>query len=95
MYVTSTILLHLFLPISRSLKEKRSIIQPLIHRLRKEFNISVSEVEKMDNLNEAVILCAHASNNKIFSRTYLNKVEYFIITKYKNIDLIESKIEIV
>ena len=40
---------RLFIRASRSLKEKRRVLQSLKERLRKRFNISVAEVGAQDN----------------------------------------------
>jgi len=90
-----TATIHLLLLDSHSLKEKRSTIKPIIHRLQKEFNLSVSEVEKLDKWNESIILCAHASNNKSFSLSYLGKVESFILKNYRNVEVLEVKLEVI
>lgn len=93
MRVIATIVLHIYIPGSHSLKEKRSIIKPIIHRLHRKFNISISEVEKLDVWNEAILICAHVSNNKEFSRSYVQKVDAFIIKFFNNVDLIDSRTE--
>ncbi|HBK54370.1 DUF503 domain-containing protein [Syntrophomonas wolfei] len=38
----------LFFPYSSSLKEKRKVINSIIDRIRKRFNVSISEVEHQD-----------------------------------------------
>ena len=40
--------LELYLPLNTSLKGKRSILKPLIARLRKDFNVSVCEADAQD-----------------------------------------------
>jgi uncharacterized protein YlxP (DUF503 family) len=47
--------LEVYIPGVGSLKEKRGNIKPLIARIRKEFNVSVAEVEDMDQLGHMVI----------------------------------------
>ncbi len=46
-----------------SLKEKRSIIRPLVERTRSRFNATVAEVESNDAANVAVIAVAVLSND--------------------------------
>ncbi len=94
MYIICTVLFHLYIPSSHSLKDKRSIIKPIIHRLHREFNISVSEVEKMDAWNETILVCAHVSNDKKFSQSYIYKIKAFILKYFNNIDLVDTRIEI-
>ena len=43
----------LALPAAHSLKEKRGMLKPLIAQLRKEFNVSVAEVEEQDRWQAA------------------------------------------
>ena len=95
MYTTSIIVFHLFIPACNSLKRKRGHLKPLLHAIKKKFNVSVSEIEKLDNWNETVIACAHVSNNMAFARTYMNKIEYFILNEFQNFQLLDSKIEII
>ena len=94
MYLICTVLFHIYIPSSHSLKEKRSIIKPIIHRLRREFNISVSEVEMLDVWNEAILVCAHISNDKNFSQSYVQRIKAFILKYFNKIDLVDTKIEI-
>jgi uncharacterized protein YlxP (DUF503 family) len=47
--------LSLALPAVHSLKEKRGVLKPLIAQLRKEFNVSVAEVEEQDRWQAAAI----------------------------------------
>jgi hypothetical protein len=43
----------LALPAAHSLKEKRGMLKPLLAQLRKEFNVSVAEVEEQDRWQAA------------------------------------------
>ena len=49
----ATIELHIAM--NDLLKGKRSVIKPLIARLRSEYNVSVAEVGQQDSLRNAVI----------------------------------------
>jgi len=94
MYIICTVLFHLYLPSSHSLKDKRSIIKPIIHRLHRKFNISISEVEKMDTWKETILVCAHVSNDKNFTQSYIQRIKTFILKYFNNIDLVDTRIEI-
>lgn len=48
----------LSLPMAHSLKEKRGLLKPLVERLRREFNVSVAEVEDQDRWQAAEIAIA-------------------------------------
>jgi uncharacterized protein YlxP (DUF503 family) len=54
----ATLTFHLHLPACFSLKDKRGRIKPLMSRLRREFNVSVAEMDRQDKWSEAVIACA-------------------------------------
>jgi uncharacterized protein YlxP (DUF503 family) len=87
--------LHLYLPGCSSLKEKRSRIKPLIHRLHREFNISVAEVDHQDKWKDAVIACALVSNeNAHIHRSFL-EIIHWIETSWQDINVVEENIEIV
>ncbi len=67
-------MIDLHLPGCRSLKEKRSILKRLTARLRRDFNISVAEVEKQDLLQSARLGVALVSNDRSFANAVLSKV---------------------
>ena len=71
--VYAVLILDLMLTDCRSLKEKRSILKPLLHRLHKEYNVSAAEVDKNDIWNEAIIACALISNEKRAAESELGK----------------------
>ncbi|GIW19564.1 DUF503 domain-containing protein [Tepidiforma sp.] len=48
---------------SRSLKEKRAIVRPIVERLRNRFNAAVAEVDALDVVGSAVIAAAVVSND--------------------------------
>lgn len=56
-----------------SLKEKRSIIKSIIVRLRREFNLSVAEVDGHDAWGTAVIGLAAVGNDKAHLHRLLEK----------------------
>lgn len=66
--------LELYLPLNESLKGKRSILKPLIARLRKEYNISVCEAEAQDVLTRAVLEVVCVSQNSALAHRQLQKV---------------------
>ncbi|MCC6546935.1 DUF503 domain-containing protein [Candidatus Sumerlaeota bacterium] len=47
--------MELHLPNCHSLKEKRSVLKPLLNELRRDYNVSVSEVDAHDTWQTAVI----------------------------------------
>lgn len=57
----------------RSLKEKRSIIRSICARLRREFNVSVAEVDGQDAWSSAVLGLAAVGNDKAHLHRVLEK----------------------
>ena len=66
--------LELYLPLNDSLKGKRSILKPLIARLRKEYNISICEADAQDVLTRAVLEIVCVSQNSALAHRQLQKV---------------------
>jgi uncharacterized protein YlxP (DUF503 family) len=87
--------IHLHLPGCASLKEKRGQIKPLIARLRREFNLSVAEVDLQDKWQEAVIGCAMIGNERAFLESALQTVARWVEANWRDGDVIEQKIEII
>lgn len=72
--LTITIRLHGL----NSLKDKRRIIKSLIGRLRSRFNVSVSEVDRHDSRQQAVIAIATVSGDNRFVNQQLDSIIAFI-----------------
>lgn len=86
--------LHLRLPGCTSLKEKRGRIQPLIHRLRREFNLSVAEMALQDKWTEAVIACAVINSDAVVVRQSLQSVEKWTLNNWPDGMVLDSRIEL-
>lgn len=86
--------LHLDLPGCRSLKEKRGRLQPLIHRLQREFNISVAEVGLQDVWQSALLACAMAGSDAAFLQRALTRVRDWVETHAADAQLFDDRIEI-
>ena len=82
------------LPGCSSLKEKRSQVKPLINRLQREFNLSASEIELQDIHDQAVIGCALIGTDHVFIEKVMQRVVTFIEAYWKNLQLVDYKIEI-
>ncbi len=91
----ATLTIHLHLPTCASLKEKRGRIKPLISRLRREFNVSVAEMDLQDKWQEAVIVCAMVGNDGAFLQSALGNVAKWVEGHWSDGDVIEQKIEVV
>jgi hypothetical protein len=87
--------IHLHLPGCKSLKEKRSIIKPLISRLHREFNVSASEMDLQDAWQQAVIGCGMVGNDTVHLEQSLQAVSRWVEGNWPNGDIIDQKIEII
>jgi len=81
------------LPGCQSLKEKRSAIQPLLSRLKKEFNVSVSEVGLQDIWQNAWIGIVCISNDAVHNTQVLQEVLHFSELNFPNLEILEHHIE--
>jgi hypothetical protein len=86
-----TILLRI--PESVSLKEKRSILSKIIKRTQNEFNVSIAEIDHLDNHKFANISFALVGND---SRYINGKVDHLLkfIDDMRAAEMLNSKIEI-
>jgi uncharacterized protein YlxP (DUF503 family) len=92
--VVATITFHLHIPGCASLKEKRGRIKPLISRLRREFNVSVAEMDLQDKWQDAVIGCAMVGNDHAFLQSALQNVAKWVEGHWTDGDVVDRKIEI-
>ena len=75
MPVIGMLTLELHLVDSHSLKDKRHYVLGLKERLRKKFNLAVSETEDMDLLNRAVIAAVTVSASRPHAERVLRAAE--------------------
>jgi len=87
--------IHLHLPGCASLKEKRGRLQPLIHRLHREFNVSVAEMDLQDTWQDAVIACGMVGNDAAHLQSALETVRKWAEAHWTDGDVLDTKIEIV
>lgn len=87
--------IHLHLPACSSLKEKRGRLKPLLARLRREFNVSVAEMDLQDQWQEAVIGCAMIGNDHRHLESALQIVSRWIKGNWPDGDVIDQQIELI
>jgi uncharacterized protein YlxP (DUF503 family) len=73
MYVAS-LRVRLLLRESRSLKDKRQVVQGIKDRLRGRFNVSAAEVEALDHRQLAVLGFAVVSSEAAHARAELDQI---------------------
>ena len=87
--------LYFLLPGCTSLKEKRSKIKPVLSRLQREFNLSVSEMTHQDAWQETVIGCALISNDQGYIQKVFQQVVRFTEATWPDYNLLDQKQEII
>jgi len=86
---------HCIIPLCTTLKQKRSVILPILARLHREFNLTAAEVDHLDSHSSAIISCACISNDPNHSRQVLQKAFRYICDNYPIIEIIEDTLELI
>jgi uncharacterized protein YlxP (DUF503 family) len=87
--------IHLRLTGCRSLKEKRGRLQPLLHRLQREFNISTAEMDLQDRWQEALIACGMVGNERVHLEQSLQAVGRWVEAHWPDGDVLDDSLEII
>jgi uncharacterized protein YlxP (DUF503 family) len=87
--------LSIRIPMCTSLKEKRSQLKPLLTRLGREFNVSAAELGMLDAHGEALIGCAHLSNDANHTRRCLQKIVVYVEKNFPHLYIVEENIELI
>lgn len=86
--------LEIYIESSRSLKDKRKIIKSLIQKLKTKFtNLSVSEVELLNNWKKSIIAIVTVSNEIAYINSVMDKTLNYI-NEGSNYQVIDTKIEL-
>ena len=86
--------IELRIPGNRSLKGKRSVLKPLLIRLRKEFNVSTAEVGFNDVWQTAeVALVTVANNDPGYVQRFLERVVEWVQTHRPEVQVVDWHIE--
>ncbi len=87
--------INLHLPGCSSLKEKRSRIKPLLARLHREFNVSVSEVDRQDSWKETTLACALVSSDAAQTQRALQAVSRWVETHWPDVEVVDDHLELI
>lgn len=85
--------IELYLPGSYSLKDKRSVLKSAIHRIRREFNVSIAEVDQQDVLQSAVLGVVTVSTDSSHAHSQLTHVVNWIERHRLDAELVDYQIE--
>jgi len=72
--IVGTLRVRLLLREARTLKDKRQVVKSIKDRLRNHFNVSVAEVDELDNRQVAVLGVAMVSNEAHHLKTALGQM---------------------
>ena len=87
--------LELDIPAATSLKDKRGVVKSMIARLRKEFNVSVAEVDRLNSWQSAIIAVVTVSSNRDYAYGLLNRVARWVEDTRLDCDLVDYQIELI
>ncbi len=73
--------LELHIPASRSLKEKRAALRPIVEGLRHRFQISVAEVDYQDKWQRSLVGMAVVSHSYAHAADVVDNVERWVWSK--------------
>ncbi|MFM7175341.1 MAG: DUF503 domain-containing protein [Caldilinea sp.] len=85
--------LELSLPMNDSLKGKRSILKPLIARIRRTFNVSICEADAQDVWTRSVLEVACVSQNSALAHRHLQEVAHLVEQWHGDAQLVDYTIE--
>jgi hypothetical protein len=84
--------IELFIPDSRSLKDKRQVLLGLKDRLRDKFNVSVAEVDGQELWQRAVIGLACVANEGRHVNQVLDQAQN-LIRSNPAVEIVQSRVE--
>jgi hypothetical protein len=70
--------IELHIPSSRSLKEKRAVLKPIVEGMRHRFSLSVAETDFQDKWQRAEIGVAVVSSTASHAREVVDSVERWV-----------------
>ncbi len=79
---------------ARSLKEKRSVIKPILARVRDHFNVSAAEVDDLDAWQRSTLAFACVSTDANYAHGLLTKVMTFIEQGRFDANILDYQIEL-
>lgn len=86
--------LHIIFHSCNSLKEKRSLLKPLLYHIHKEFNVSIAEMDLLDKWIDSIIAVSLISNNHNHTQSELNAVISLMQKHFRKIEILENHIEL-
>lgn len=85
--------IELRLPGNGSLKGKRRVIKSILTRVRREFNVSIAEVDAQNAWQRAVLGVCCVSSSAGYAHGLLERVVQWIENNRPDVELLEYRIE--
>ncbi len=85
--------IKIYIPNATSLKDKRSVIKGLKDKVRKKFNVSISEIDENDNHRISILAVATVANKNNYVNRVLSSVVAFM-EKQRSFEILEYTTEI-
>ena len=85
--------MHLHLPGCTSLKEKHSLIKPVLARLHREYNVAASEMDLQDVWQDTLLACVTISNDSLQNQRLLQQVLDFTARIWPDLEIMDQRIE--
>jgi uncharacterized protein YlxP (DUF503 family) len=79
---------------AQSLKEKRSVIKPILARVRDRFNVSAAEVEDQDTWQRSTLAFACVTSDADYAHGLLTKVVTFIEQSHFDANILDYQIQL-
>jgi uncharacterized protein YlxP (DUF503 family) len=87
--------IELYVPGSHSLKDKRSVLKRTINRIRREFNVSIAEVDYQDVHQSAMLGVVTVSTDSAHAHRRLTHIVNWIEDHRLDVDLVSFEIEMI
>jgi len=82
-----SVLIDIYIPSSRSLKNKRSVVQGMLKKIRNRFNVSVAEIDGLDKWQQAVVGITIISNSAVILEKTHSDIISFIENNYSDVQV--------
>lgn len=86
--------IELYLPGVRSLKEKRSILKPVLVQLRRRFDVAAAEIEHQDRWQSAGIAVVAVANDTRHVYTVLENAVHWLEDEFRDLEIVAWKVEL-
>lgn len=86
-------ILHISLSGCQSLKEKRSVVKPLLAFLQHEYKLSAAEIDLQEKWNSTMIACVMVSNDGHHNQATMSLVKNAIESRFPELEILSSQIE--